>query len=201
MKLSRIFLFTVLLTNFAYAAEKSESPTKKGAAKMTNTTIQISTSLGDIEAELFDKEAPVSVANFLNYVDKSFFNETVFHRVIPNFMIQGGGFTSDMKQKQTEAAIKIESDNGKKNEKGTLAMARTMDPNSATSQFFINTKDNDFLNYSSPTPNGYGYAVFGKVTKGMDVVEKIEKVKTTSKGFHENVPAEAVVIKSITRKH
>lgn len=194
------FTLIAAILFFCTNVNAANDSTKKGNQKMQNTTVVISTSLGDVEAELFDKEAPVTVANFLNYVDKSFFNDTIFHRVIPSFMIQGGGFTADMKQKPTDAAIKIESDNGKKNVKGTLAMARTMDPNSATSQFFINAADNAFLDYTSPTSSGYGYAVFGKVTKGIEIVDKIEKVKTASKGFHENVPVDAVVIKSITRK-
>jgi len=163
-----------------------------------NPQVRISTNAGDITVELYPDEAPLTVANFLSYVDSGFYAGTVFHRVIPNFMIQGGGFDKDMNQKPTKPPIKNEAGNGLKNDNGTLAMARTGVVDSATSQFFINTKDNAFLNHKDDTPQGYGYAVFGKVIGGMDVVQKIEKVSTTTKGMHQNVPAEQVVIKSIT---
>lgn len=165
-----------------------------------NTTVVIETSMGTIEAELWADKAPVSAANFLAYVDEKYYDGTIFHRVIDGFMIQGGGMTQDMKEKNPHAPIKNEASAELKNTKGTLAMARTMDVNSATSQFFINTVDNEFLNHKGKAPQNYGYAVFGTVTKGMDVVEKIAKVKTTTKGFHQDVPAETVIIKSITRK-
>lgn len=149
---------------------------------------------GVITIELDAVNAPKSAENFLSYVNSGFYNGTVFHRVIKNFMIQGGGMTADMKQKETQAPIENEAKNGLKNDKYTLAMARTSDPHSATGQFFINTVDNGFLNHTSPTPQGWGYAVFGKVIKGEDVVEAIKKVRTTRKGFHDDVPFDAVVI-------
>ncbi|MCL1888554.1 MAG: peptidylprolyl isomerase [Kiritimatiellaeota bacterium] len=164
------------------------------------TTIIIETSMGTITAELDAEKAPITVKNILEYVDEGFYTDTIFHRVIPNFMIQGGGFTEDMTQKKTKAPIKIESANGLKNARGTLAMARTNVPDSATSQFFINHKDNDFLNFTAPNPQGYGYAVFGRVTDGMDVVDAIAKVATGNRGMMGDVPREAVVIKKISRK-
>ena len=149
---------------------------------------------GVITIELDTEKAPKSSANFLSYVNSGFYNGTVFHRVIKNFMVQGGGFTADMKQKPTDAPIENEAANGLKNDKYTIAMARTGDPHSATAQFFINVVDNAFLNHTSPTPQGWGYAVFGKVVKGEDVVDAIKKVRTTRKGFHDDVPFDAVVI-------
>ena len=160
--------------------------------------VDMQTSEGNIVIELYEDKAPETVANFLQYVRDGFFDGTIFHRVIPGFMIQGGGFEPDMTQKPTRAPIKNEADNGLKNEVGTLAMARTPDPNSATAQFFINVKDNGFLNYSSPTPQGWGYTVFGKVIEGMDVVHKIEQVKTTNRAGHQDVPEKAVVIEKIS---
>jgi cyclophilin family peptidyl-prolyl cis-trans isomerase len=162
-----------------------------------NPMVLISTSQGDIKVELYADKAPETVKNFLGYVNAGYYDNTIFHRVIPGFMIQGGGFTADMKDKREgqKASIKNESSNGLKNDVGTLAMARTSDPNSATSQFFINVKDNDFLN-KEKAQDGVGYAVFGKVVQGMDVVKKIEQVPTSSKGMHQNVPTDAVVIKS-----
>ena len=162
-----------------------------------NPKVLISTSEGDITVELYPDKAPVTVENFLKYVNAKYYDNLIFHRVIDGFMIQGGGFNQSMQQKAASNPIKIESDNGLKNEKGTIAMARTQDPNSATSQFFINLVDNGFLDYKAPTVKGYGYAVFGKVINGMDVVEKIGKVKTTTVGYYENVPAKPVIIKSI----
>lgn len=162
-----------------------------------NTKVLISTSMGDIEVELYADKAPETVKNFMDYVKSGFYDGLIFHRVIKGFMIQGGGFNADMKEKATKAPIKIESSNGLKNERGTLAMARTNVPDSATSQFFINHADNPFLNYKAPTQAGYGYAVFGKVIKGMDVVDKIAFVETATKGPHQDVPATAVTIKSI----
>ena len=157
----------------------------------------IETSKGTITLELDEKKAPRSVANFAEYAKSGFYDGTIFHRVIDGFMIQGGGFTRDMNQKETRDPISIESMNGLRNERGTIAMARTMDPNSATSQFFINLVDNAFLDFTSPTVRGYGYAVFGRVTDGLDVVDSIAKVRTGSVGPHENVPSEAVVIKKV----
>lgn len=170
------------------------------STKQANPVVEIQTNMGNIEVELNSEKAPNTVKNFLQYVNSNFYDGTIFHRVIKNFMIQGGGFTKDMSQKKTLSPISIESNNGLKNDKGTIAMARTSDPNSATCQFFINTKDNSFLNYSSPTPQGYGYAVFGKVIKGMDVVDKIESVKTSSQNYMGDVPVEQVVIEKIVLK-
>ena len=156
--------------------------------------VKLHTNFGAITLELDAEKAPVTVANFLEYVDSGFYNNTVFHRVIDGFMIQGGGFEPGMSQKSTKAAIKNEADNGLKNKAYTIAMARTPDPHSASSQFFINVADNDFLNFSSPTSQGWGYCVFGKVTDGTDVVDKIRQVKTGNKAGHQDVPVEDVVI-------
>ena len=156
--------------------------------------VKLATSLGDIVVEIDAVKAPKSAANFLQYVKDGHYNGTVFHRVIDNFMIQGGGMLPDLSQKPTRPPIPLESRNGLDNVRGTLAMARTNDPNSATSQFFINLKDNEFLN-ASKSADGNGYAVFGKVVAGMDVIDKIRAVPTTSKGPYQNVPAEAVFIK------
>lgn len=161
-------------------------------------TYLIKTSSGDIKIELDAEKAPKSAANFIDYANSGYYNGTIFHRVIDNFMIQGGGFTADLKQKPTKAAIPIESDNGLKNTRGTLAMARTSDPNSATSQFFINVKDNDFLDFRGKNTRDYGYTVFGRVIDGMDVVDKIKKTKTTSKGMYQDVPVETVEIISVS---
>ena len=156
--------------------------------------VTLKTNYGDITLELFADTAPATVENFLNYVKEGFYDNTIFHRVIDGFMIQGGGFTPDMDQKSTNAPIANEANNGVANEKGTIAMARTNDPHSATAQFFINVNNNDFLNFSSESVNGWGYCAFGKVSEGMDVVEKIKAVKTGTSGFHQDVPAEPVVI-------
>ncbi|MBS0369544.1 MAG: peptidyl-prolyl cis-trans isomerase [Proteobacteria bacterium] len=156
--------------------------------------VKLSTNHGDIVLELDAEKAPETVKNFLAYVEAGHYDNTIFHRVINGFMIQGGGFEPGMKQKATQAPIKNEADNGLKNEIGTIAMARTQDPHSATAQFFINVGDNDFLNYRSPDIQGWGYCVFGRVTEGLDVVEKIKGVKTGSAGFHQDVPKEDVVI-------
>ena len=163
--------------------------------------IVIETNLGNMTAELYDDKAPITVSNVLAYVDAKYYDQTIFHRVIDGFMIQGGGFTKDMVQKKTNAPIKNEADNGLRNERGTLAMARTMIVDSATSQFFINLTDNNsFLNFKSKTDAEYGYCVFGKVIEGMDVVDKIAKVQTGFAGRHQNVPTEPVVILSVRRK-
>lgn len=156
--------------------------------------VQFKTNHGDFIIELNEKLAPISSANFLAYVNSGHYNGTIFHRVISNFMIQGGGMEVGMKQKETLANIENEAQNGLKNVRGSVAMARTSDPHSASSQFFINVIDNDFLNHSSPTPQGWGYAVFGMVTEGLDVVEAIRKVPTGSTGFHQDVPKEDVVV-------
>ncbi|SOY43799.1 peptidylprolyl isomerase [Cupriavidus taiwanensis] len=156
--------------------------------------VQLQTNKGVITLELDAEKAPKTVENFLSYVRKGHYDNTVFHRVIKNFMIQGGGFEPGMKQKDTDAPIENEAGNGLKNDRYTVAMARTNAPHSATAQFFINVVDNDFLNFSSPTPQGFGYAVFGKVVDGTDVVEQIKGVRTGSSGFHQDVPLEDVVI-------
>jgi peptidyl-prolyl cis-trans isomerase B (cyclophilin B) len=158
--------------------------------------VELQTSKGNVRLELDDKNAPATVANFLAYVEKGHYNGTVFHRVIPGFMIQGGGFEPGMTQKPTDAPIKNEANNGLKNAKYTLAMARTQDPHSASAQFFINATNNDFLNHKSESGSGWGYAVFGKVVGGEEVVDAIEKVKTGRKGFHDDVPMEDVTILS-----
>ena len=162
------------------------------------TMVKMDTNQGTIMLELDADNAPNTVANFLTYAKEGFFDGTIFHRVISNFMIQGGGFTEDMNQKTTHDPIKNEANNGLKNDNGTIAMARTGDPHSATAQFFINVKDNDFLNFSSETPQGWGYAVFGKVTEGMDIVEKIKATETTTKGPYQDVPVEAIIIEKVS---
>ncbi|MCK6557406.1 peptidyl-prolyl cis-trans isomerase [Candidatus Binatia bacterium] len=182
----------------ALALAFAASTVAAGPAEGKNPVVLISTSLGDIKVELYEDKAPITVKNFLAYVNDKSYDGTIFHRVIPAFMIQGGGFDQSMTQKPTKPPIKNEASNGLKNDNGTIAMARTGVVDSATSQFFINTKDNAFLNHRDDTPQGYGYAVFGKVIGGMDVVQKIEKVATTNRGGHQNVPSEPVVIKSIT---
>lgn len=158
----------------------------------------LETSLGTITIELNEDKAPETVANFVRYAKSGHYDGTIFHRVIDGFMIQGGGFTKDMNQKPTSEPIRNEAMNGLKNVRGSIAMARTMEINSATSQFFINHVDNDFLDFTSPTPNGFGYAVFGAVTDGIEVVDQIAKVKTGSYGPYQNVPDEPVVIKKVT---
>ena len=158
----------------------------------------IETNVGNIELELDEKKAPLTVRNFADYAKSNHYNDTIFHRVINGFMIQGGGFTADMNQKPTKAPIRNEAMNGLKNDRGTIAMARTMVVDSATSQFFINLVDNGFLDFRNPTPQGFGYAVFGKVVKGMEVVDNIAKVPTGSRGMHQDVPVEPVVIKKVT---
>ena len=160
--------------------------------------VTLHTSMGDISLELDAEKAPKTVANFLQYARDGFYDGTIFHRVINNFMIQGGGMTADMAQKQTRAPVDNEANNGLKNTTGTVAMARTNDPHSATAQFFINVSDNGFLDHTAPTAQGWGYAVFGRVTAGMDVVEKIKAVATGNKGFHQDVPKEAVTIERVT---
>lgn len=161
------------------------------------SSITLNTNHGAITISLNSEKAPATVANFLSYAKDGFFEGTIFHRVIKGFMIQGGGFTADMEQKDTKAPIKNEANNGLVNTKGTIAMARTQDPHSATAQFFINAKDNDFLNHSSESVSGWGYCVFGEVTAGIEVVEAIETVATGNSGFHADVPVETVIIESV----
>ena len=158
--------------------------------------LEFKTSKGTFTVQLFDKQAPISVENFLRYADEGFFDGTIFHRVIPGFMIQGGGLTPDMGNKKGHAPIKNEATNGLKNKRGTLSMARTNDINSATSQFFVNVADNDFLDNK---PGSYGYAVFGRIDSGMDVIDAIAAVKTGNRGGHQDVPVEPIVIESVTR--
>ena len=167
-------------------------------AAEAETRAEIDTNMGKIQLSLDEQKAPKTVANFVGYAQKGFYNGTIFHRVIDSFMIQGGGFTRDMQQKPTEKAIVNEADNGLKNAVGTIAMARTASPNSATSQFFINLADNDFLNQKSSRPQDAGYAVFGKVTGGMDVVKRIGKAATGDYSFYQNVPTQAIVINKVT---
>lgn len=161
--------------------------------------VKLQTNFGEITIELNAEKAPITVANFLSYVDKGFYDNTIFHRVIDNFMIQGGGFDTNMNQKNTDAEIKNEADNGLSNDKYTIAMARTSAPHSASSQFFINVADNDFLNFTAPNGSGWGYCVFGKVTSGMEVIDKIKQVATTSRRGHQDVPVEHVIIERATR--
>ncbi|MET8773586.1 peptidylprolyl isomerase [Nocardia sp. NPDC004654] len=163
---------------------------------MGMTKVNLETNFGAIVLELDAEKAPKTVQNFVDYVNAGHYNGTIFHRVIPNFMIQGGGFEPNMRQKGTNAPIQNEANNGLKNNKYTVAMARTNDPHSATAQFFINVADNDFLNHSAPTPSGWGYTVFGAVVDGAEVVDKIAGVRTGSAGMHQDVPLEAVVIES-----
>jgi len=200
MNIAKVGMIGMLLTGFVAAspaqAEEATANTNATAKAMVKATIE--TSLGDIELELDAEKAPVTVANFTAYAKAGHYDGTVFHRVIDDFMIQGGGFTADMVQKETRAPIRNEATNGLKNSRGTIAMARTMVVDSATSQFFINLKDNAFLDHRAPNPQMYGYAVFGRVTKGMETVDKIAKVQTGNRGFHQNVPVEPVTIKKVT---
>lgn len=177
--------------------QKVETPIQE---KAVNTMVLIKTSKGDIKVELFDKQAPETVKSFLQYVDAKFYSGTIFHRVIASFMIQGGGFTRDYKQKATKAPVKNEAGNGEKNVRGTLAMARTSVVNSATSQFFINVVDNAFLDHQNESPQGFGYCVFGKVVEGMDVVDKIKSVPTGAGGpFPTDAPQDMIEILEISR--
>ncbi len=160
--------------------------------------ITLHTNLGDIKIQLDTENTPKTAENFLSYASSGHYDGTIFHRVMNGFMIQGGGFDSDMKQKQTRTPIQNEGKTGKQNKRGTIAMARTSDPHSASAQFFINVVDNDFLNFSSESANGWGYCVFGNVTEGMDVVDKIKQVATANRAGHQNVPVENIVIEKVT---
>lgn len=190
------FFFLVLLTLSVAISAAHASNSNKGTSMSTNPQVLLQTNKGNITLELDAEKAPKTVENFLNYVNSGFYNGTVFHRVIPGFMVQGGGFEAGMKQKKTEAPIENEANNGLTNDNYTVAMARTNDPHSATAQFFINVSNNDFLNHTNPTPNGWGYAVFGKVIDGADVVDAIKGVKTGNKGPHGDVPTEDIIIES-----
>ena len=201
-KQQTISLFSSLMfaMSFSVAAidgKLTQEPITSLLPPIENTMITLKTNHGDIKIELNADKAPLSAANFLNYAEKGYYKGTIFHRVIKNFMIQGGGFEVGMNQKKTDMPLVNEANNGLLNEKYTLAMARTNEPHSATSQFFINTKDNDFLNFSSETSRGWGYAVFAKVVEGMDVVDKIEQVATGQSGGHGDVPIEDVIIEDV----
>ena len=190
-------LATGLCTLLTISSLSFAAPAPKHSKKMSDANIQVKfeTTLGNFTVKLDKEKAPVTVENFLTYVKEGHYDGTTFHRVIPGFMAQGGGYTVDFKQKATHASIKIEANNGLTNNRGTIAMARTMDPNSATSQFFINYKNNDFLNHTSPTPQGWGYAVFGEVVEGMDVVDEMAKVPTGPGGpMPSDVPKTPIVI-------
>ena len=181
-----LFMMLSLTATLSFATEKTMSDTQ--------TKVKLTTTLGEVIIQLNTEKAPVSSANFLTYVNEGFYNGTVFHRIIPDFMAQGGGFDTSFNQKAVHAPIKNEANNGLKNTRGTLAMARTNDPDSATAQFFINYKDNSFLNHTSQTSSGWGYAVFGEVIDGMDVVDAMAKQATSNRGGHENVPKTNIVI-------
>ena len=185
------------LSSTALAGEPKPAAKAKGPAY---PVVVIETSMGTIKVELYEDKAPITVKNFLSYVDKEHYDGTIFHRVINGFMVQGGGFDESMKERDTAAPIKNEAANGLKNTVGMLAMARTNVPDSATAQFFINVKDNTFLDFRDPSPQGIGYAVFGKVISGMDVVDKIKAVRTTMKNGMGDVPEQAVVMKSVKRE-
>ncbi len=181
-----VFLMLFSFSTLSFATENKMSDTQ--------TKVKLTTSLGAVVIQLDHAKAPVSAANFETYVKQGFYDGTIFHRVIPGFMAQGGGFDTSFSQKTTNAPIKNEADNGLKNKRGSIAMARTNDPNSATAQFFINYKDNSFLDHTSPTPSGWGYAVFGEVVEGMDVVDAMTKQPTGNRGGHQDVPKTDIVI-------
>lgn len=189
-------MLTMAIGMLPAAGYSTENLSTTEGAGMVNVTLE--TNKGDIKIELDAEKAPATVANFLEYAKAGHYDNTVFHRVIGGFMIQGGGFDAGMKQKPTRTPVKNEADNGLKNVTGTIAMARTSDPHSATAQFFINVSDNAFLDFKSPTPQGWGYAVFGRVTDGMDVVRSIEKVETGNKSGHQDVPLTDVIITRVT---
>lgn len=191
-------LFLLLLVSACNADNETDTQTAAEPAG-NNPKVLLQTSMGDIVIVLYPEKAPKSVANFLQYVDEGFYNGTIFHRVIDGFMIQGGGFTPDMKPKPTRAPIPNEADNGLRNTIGMVAMARTMDPHSATAQFFINVEMNSNLDFREKTPRGWGYAVFGRVEKGMDVVKAIKSVKTTTRDMYRDVPEEAIIIEEARR--
>ena len=197
--MNKLLALCLLLPGLVTAQMTEQEPTEQSdEPTMEYPTVILNTNFGAITIELFEDKAPQSAANFMQYARDGYYNGTLFHRVIPNFMVQGGGFDTDFQQKETREPIENEADNGLANERGTLAMARTNDPHSATSQFFINVTDNDFLNHRSKT-NGqtWGYAVFGRVTDGMDVVDAIRAVDTGRRGMHQDVPVEDVIIESV----
>ena len=188
MRKAIVYLMLFLFTTLSFATEKKMSDTQ--------TKVKLTTSLGAIVIQLNNEKAPISAANFATYVKEGFYNGTIFHRVIPGFMAQGGGFDTGFNQKSTNPTIQNEADNGLKNTRGSLAMARTNAPHSASSQFFINYKDNSFLDHTSPTPSGWGYAVFGEVIEGMDVVDAMAKQPTGNRGGHQDVPKTDIVIET-----
>lgn len=188
-RIFRLFIATITINLMLWGISAANQP---------NPMIKLTTNMGEITIEMYADKAPETVKNFVSYVESGFFDGLIFHRVIPGFMIQGGGFAPDMNQKETGAPIQNEADNGVKNEIGTIAMARTGDPHSATAQFFINLVDNDFLNHTGKNPQGWGYAVFGKVSEGLDVVESIGKVDTGRVAGYSDVPVESVIIQSAT---
>ena len=198
LKSSRLVALTLAATFTMAPATTvlSQTNNQKDSSAMSNTRVKLVTNMGDIVLELDGAKAPITTQNFLDYVKNGFYSNVIFHRVIPSFMIQGGGFEPGMNQKNTNAPITNEADNGLKNDKYTIAMARTQDPHSASAQFFINTNNNDFLNFTAPSVQGWGYAVFGKVVEGTEVVDAIEKVATGTRGFHGDVPREDVIIQS-----
>jgi peptidyl-prolyl cis-trans isomerase B (cyclophilin B) len=189
-------LLPLLMMLFVAACNSEVSD---ASTSSTNPRVLMQTNMGEIVIELYPDKAPKSVANFLQYVDDGFYNGTIFHRVINGFMIQGGGFTPDMTRKQTRAPVMNEADNGLRNTVGTIAMARTQDPHSATAQFYINVAMNSSLDFREKTPRGWGYAVFGRVVKGMDVIKAIKSVPTTSKGMYRDVPVTTVMIQKVSR--
>ncbi len=186
MRKTLLTLMLILATTLSFATENKMSEAQ--------TKVKISTSLGEFTIQLNAEKAPISAENFITYVKEGFYDGTIFHRIIPGFMAQGGGFDADFNQKEVHASIKNEADNGLKNKRGTLAMARTADPDSATAQFFINYKDNSFLDHTSPTPNGWGYAVFAEVIDGMDTLDAMAEVSTGNQGGHQDVPKVDIVI-------
>lgn len=196
MKRLSYLLLALVLGACSDQGQSADSP-----AAAENPKVVMQTSMGDIVIELFPQQAPKTVANFLQYVDDGFYSGTIFHRVINGFMIQGGGFTEDMVQKQTRPPVMNEADNGLRNTSGTIAMARTMDPHSATAQFFINVNNNTSLDFREKTPRAWGYAVFGRVVKGMEVVSAIKSVSTGNRGMHSDVPTTNIIIKKVSRQN
>ncbi len=193
--------FTYLLLALVLGACGDQGQSADTPAVAENPKVLMQTSMGDIVIELYPQKAPKTVANFLQYVDEGFYNGTIFHRVINGFMIQGGGFTEEMAQKETHPPVMNEADNGLRNTVGTIAMARTMDPHSATAQFFINVNNNTSLDFREKTPRAWGYAVFGRVVEGMGVVEAIKGVSTGSRGMHSDVPTTNIIIKKASRQN
>ena len=195
MKRSLVCTFLILLAALAVGSTPAEEQ-----AEAVNPVVVMKTNMGEVRIELFEDKAPITVENFLSYTDAGQYDGTIFHRVMAGFMIQGGGFDENLAKKETRAPIKNEANNGLKNKDGTIAMARTPDPHSATAQFFINTSNNVALNHVTPNQRGWGYAVFGKVISGMEVVRKIEASSTAARGVHRNLPVKAVVIESVRRQ-